>query len=112
MIETLIAFTIFVNAQRAIPVVPSLPLSRVALDRAEYLCTHPFTHQGFQMVYIARHYYPTSAQGEVLAKNFSDILDTEKAWKASPSHLHVIRDARWSEVGYGSACGVTVLEFD
>jgi len=112
MIETLIAFTIWANAIRQVPLVPSIPLSQVAQDRAEYLCGHPLNHEGFQMFFVKRGYYPTPYQGENLAIGFSSDKAVQLAWENSPTHRANITDPRFTEVGVGRACGITVELFD
>ncbi len=116
MISLLIVFTVFTNTlrtQNGVPtLVPSIQLSQIAQDRAQYLCTHAFSHEGFQMFFIARRYYPTPFQGENLATTFSSDYALESAWENSPEHRANLLDMRFTEIGIGRACGITVEEFD
>lgn len=116
MIPLLIAFTVWANMLRhgvgAAPVVPSLPLSQVAQDRADYLCTHPFSHEGFQMFFLARRHYPSHWQAENLAGAFATDEALQHALEQSPEHRKNLLDLRAQELGFGRACGITVLLLD
>lgn len=117
MVETLIAFAIYANQARIqahiSTIVPSLELSLVAQDRANYLCTHQFSHNDLVFSFIKyKRFGPAHAQGENLAKGFTDDQSIQQAWLNSLSHKKNMLDPRWTSIGIGRACGVTVEVFD
>ena len=100
----LIITLLLVNALRAEPLVESDILDARAEIRAEYLCKQSqWSHEGWVESFKD---VPYQYAGENLAINFSDSLDVEHAWMASPEHKANIMNREFREVGFGMASGM------
>ena len=97
---------LLINMLRNTPVVQDSVLTEIAQQRAEYLCTHKFSHDGW-LEYRSDFQF----RGENLAKGFKDMKSTNKAFMASPTHKKVMLNENYQYVGIGEACGITVEEF-
>lgn len=96
------------NAVRAVPLTYSSVLERLAQQRANYLCTHDFSHEGYrQFLDKAGYHY----EGENLAKDFSNTADMFVAFMASPTHKANIVKAQYTHIGIAWACSITVVFF-
>lgn len=115
----LLTFLILINAARIQPLKVDPWLTRHAQVRATYLCTHPFTHDGwngpkfFDLAHLKYNW-----MGENLAKGFQDKkgkfsnTDIHQAFLDSPVHKEVMTNPRYSYVGIAQAkCGITVELF-
>lgn len=110
MIELLIALTIFVNAQRATPLVPDIDLSKRAEIRADYLCENKqWSHQGWLDSFQGMQY---KVAGENLAKGFRTPESAGKAWMNSPTHKNNIIKPTYTHMGVAKGdCGIIVQLF-
>jgi uncharacterized protein YkwD len=98
----------FTNMLRQSPLKVSPWLDSYAQRRAEYLCTHPFSHDGW-----TKGYAPTKFDwiGENLAEGYLDLASAYAAWMVSPDHYANLTDKDFQFTGFGQACGITVQEF-
>lgn len=83
-------------------------LSVRAQERAAYLCTHAWSHEGWIHAF---HDLPYTYAGENLAKGFLTPLDAFNALMASPAHRANILNPHYTDIGWGYACGIDVLLF-
>lgn len=100
-----------VNHERSINGMPNLVLSSElnasAQQRADYLCSHPFTHDGW-ITAISDHYNYQQA-GENLAEGYNTPESLVSAWVASPKHFKVMTD-NYEYTGIGiSHCNNTYV---
>jgi len=114
----IIAMLLLTNADRATvphlqPLVYSADISQRAQSRAQYLCTHPFSHGTYGTPSEWTNWMQgiSGYIGENLAEGFPDATSTNAALMASPEHRDNILDVHYSRIGIGNACGVTVEEF-
>lgn len=105
----ILAMLMLINAERPTPLVLSANLDLRAQSRAEYLCSAPFSHQGFQLWFAG--IKPSGYIGENLAKNFPDATSTNAAFMASAPHRANILSKDYHYIGIGHACGITVELF-
>ena len=104
--NTAFIIILLINALRYEPLVESFDLTQKAEIRAEYLCTHAFSHDGFEKQFI--NYI---AGGENLSKGFTPI-DANIAWINSPSHYRNMVNPMWNIIGIGEgSCGTLVTLF-
>lgn len=110
MIETLIAFVVLANASRVTPIAPDLELSQRAQARAELLCARgQWSHDGWLDSFWDRGERPA---GENLAKDFDSPAEIQKAWLNSPTHKANVVDPRFSKMGIGQSCDITVALYE
>ncbi len=107
MITTL-ALLLTINAYRASPLHHASGLDRVAQSRVEYLCTHPFSHSGFQTALDSTNFLYI---GETLARGFTNAHDITEAMLNSPPHIAVMLDPRYKYFGAAEKCGVIAEEY-
>lgn len=105
MIDTLLLLSLM-NDIRVKPLKTSSSLTKVAKKRAEYLCSHPFSHEGW-LTYETLFQY----RGENLATGFNDTNLLLKAWIDSPSHKDNILSINYTYIGMYTKCGIVVQEF-
>lgn len=109
LLQTLIAMTVLVNAQRITPVVPDIPLSVRAQARAESLCrTGQWSHTGWLSSFKGLSY---KYAGENLARNYPTLQSANAAFMASPTHRFNITRPAYRRLGVGTACGIVVELF-
>lgn len=110
MIETLIAFTLLINAERNVDLKPDILLTIKAAERAEYLCTNKqWSHAGWMKSFEGLSY---TYAGENLAKDFPSEKKAHEALMASPSHKNNIMSPFYSKLGVATGkCGITVQLF-
>ncbi len=110
MIETLIAFTLLINAERIVDVKPDILLTIKAAERAELLCTTgQWSHAGWLKSFEGLSY---TYAGENLAKDFPTAQRAHKALMASPTHRDNILNPHYSKVGVAKgSCGIYVELF-
>lgn len=96
------------NAVRQVPLKYDSTLESLAQQRATYLCTHAFSHDGYRM-FIDQSSY--SYVGENLARGFTDIQSMFDGFMASPTHKSNILNAHYTHIGIAEVCGVTVVFF-
>lgn len=89
---------------RTTPVILDPELTQRAQARAEYLCTHPFSHEGWTAFFPDAKY-----KGENLARNYADALSTHAGLMNSPSHRANIQRPIFKKVGIGNACKENVV---
>lgn len=99
---------ILINQVRETPLVYKSILADLAQQRAEYLCTHIFSHDGYKMFVSQADY---SYAGENLARGFNNPRDMFDAFMASPTHKSNILGTQYQAIGIGNACGITVVFF-
>lgn len=97
-----------INLYRVQPLVETHMLDSRAQVRAEYLCSHTFSHKGWGASFEDLSGYV----GENLAKGYSSNQETVVAWMQSPDHEKNIVDKNYKTTGFGQACGVTVELFN
>ncbi len=108
LLDLFIALAI-TNSLRDTPVTLDAELTHLAFERAEYLCTATFSHDGFPE-YVEHVDYRII--GENLARNTGSMANTYKAWQASPSHYQNLMKPAYTKTGIGiSSCGTTVQLF-
>ena len=90
------------------PMVVDPQLNTRAQVRAEYLCTHAWSHDGWLTSFKE---IPYQYAGENLAKGFPQPVDSFNALMASPSHRANIMNPLYTHVGWANACGIDVLLF-
>lgn len=103
----MIELLMLLNAARIQPLALDADLSARAQARAEHLCDHPFSHEGWR-AWVAD---VPGHVGENLARGFSSSEAMHGALMASPGHRANIVSDRYTRVGLGEACGVTVQVF-
>lgn len=96
-----------INAERAQPLTLDPVLTAKAQGRAEFLCDHPFSHDGWRAWVQDVPGY----SGENLAKGFKTRKATHAALMASPTHAANITSAKYSRIGIAKRCGITVEIF-
>ena len=104
----IISLVMLANAERAEPLTLAPDLTIMAQVRADYLCGRKLSHDGFKDFVSA---LPYSNVGENLAKDTGDATSTHQRFMKSPLHKANIVDKRYTHMGVGSACGVTVELF-
>lgn len=111
ILETLVAFTILVNSNRATstPVTPDYVLSQRAQVRAETLCkTGQWSHDGWEKSFEG---LPGGYIGENLARGFATPKEAHEALMKSPMHKANIVDKNFKKIGIGASCGIIVELF-
>lgn len=110
MIETLLAFVLLINAERAVPLQPDAVLTVRAYVRAYQLCEkNQWSHDGWIESFNGLSY---THAGENLAKGFSDNTKAHKALMASKTHKDNILNPNYSKVGVAKgSCGIVVELF-
>lgn len=110
MIETLIAFTLLINAERAVDLKPDILLTIRAHERAEQLCaTNQWSHEGWMKSFEGLSY---TYAGENLAKDFPSAHKAHEALMASKTHKDNILNPFYSKVGVAKGgCGIYVELF-
>lgn len=86
------------NHERSVPLQLDTNLQKQAYDRAVFLCTHPFTHDGWQQAFGTVDY---THIGENLARNYTDATTTNIALLQSPEHRKNILDPIFTDIGIG-----------
>lgn len=101
------ALILLINMARVRPLQQSARLTVIAQERAEYLCTHPFSHQGWKS-YDSNFSY----RGENIAKGYNNNIKlVEQAFMNSPDHKANIVNTDYQYVGVAQSCDITVEEF-
>ena len=110
MFELLISFTLLMNAERAVPLMPDLVLTERAAKRAEYLCTNnQFSHDGWIQSFKG---LKVSWVGENLARGFATPQLAHQALMKSPTHKANIVKLPHKKMGVAKGkCGVIVQLF-
>jgi uncharacterized protein YkwD len=110
MIETLIAFTLLMNAERATPLKPDLVLTERAAIRAEYLCVNKqWSHDGWMTSFKG---LKVKIAGENLARKFTSNEAAHKALMQSRLHRGNIVNPYHEKIGVAKgSCGVLVQLF-
>ena len=104
----MLTLLILINSVRLKPLVENPVLTQRAQVRAEYLCTHTFSHDGWKKSFIG---LGGGYQGENLAKDFPNDLSAHNALMASPFHKANIVKKEYKKIGIGRACGIIVELF-
>lgn len=108
-LHMILTLLILINLVRATPVVETPLLDQRAQIRAEYLCAHhQWSHDGWLDSFKGLKY---KGAGENLSKGFTNELDEFNAYMASPTHKANILNSRFTQVGFGHACGLDVNLF-
>lgn len=98
---------ILINLIRVNPVKVDPILTNIAQQRAEYLCNHTFSHNGWTQ-YKSKFSY----RGENLAKGFNNKSSLiNQAFLNSPTHKAVMLNPHYKYVGIANKCNITVEEF-
>lgn len=110
----LITLFILVNQLRSSDLLLDQSLAESAQLRAEYICEHEFSHDGWVEQFDSLEFdvlLPTL--GENLARNFKTEKATVKAWSLSERHNKNIESLKYKYTGFGYAdeCDVTVQLF-
>lgn len=90
------------------PLAISDDLQARAERRAQYFCSHPMSHDGWQAYFENT---PYTVMAENLAKGHKDAASAQAALLGSPSHRANIMNREFRNVGIGYACGVYVQFF-
>lgn len=106
--EHILSILFLINTARTSPLVVDKDLSLRAQNRAEYLCTRPFSHDGWTDWFKGRYGH----LGENLAKDFPNATSTHEALMNSPSHKANIVSPDYTKVGVGFACNITIELFN
>ncbi len=104
----LLSLIILTNSERATPLTVDRELSHIASIRAAYLCkNHQWSHDGWLDSFKG----VEGVFGENLARGFDDATSTNDALMASPTHRENITNPRFTTIGVGKKCGITVELF-
>jgi uncharacterized protein YkwD len=104
----LMSLVMLTNAERATPLTVDMDLTYRAQLRAEYLCAQGFSNDGWEEFFTSLTF---SYKGENLAKGFADATSTHRALMESAKHKANIVDTKYTHMGVGNACGITVELF-
>lgn len=97
------------NSERKVPLEIRGDLNDMAIKRAEYLCTHTFSHDGWTNIFESS---PYAWIGENLARDFGeDAMATNNALMASPEHRNNILNPNYRFMGIGHTCNISVELF-
>lgn len=103
MILTLL---ILINLSRSVPLQQTAFLDQKAQSRAEYLCTHEFSHAGWEKWWTE---VEEGVFGENLAKGFENDVSAYIAFMNSKTHKDNIVNKKYTKIGIGRACDDKVI---